>query len=101
MSLSILILPYFAKRLVVRPNRLQARNPRAADESLAGIRDTILPLGSMPEAHPIARESREFDLAVCRALYGKATGWHIYFAVTDGSVQVLHVRRGHRSDWQP
>jgi plasmid stabilization system protein ParE len=100
-SMAVIITPKAADDLPASWNRLRDRNPRAADEWLAGIRDTILPLGSMPEAHPIAREPREFDLAVCRALYGKATGWHIYFAVTDGSVQVLHVRRGHRSDWQP
>ena len=75
--------------------------PKAADESLAGIRDTILAIGTMPEAHPIARESREFDLAVCRALYGNATRWPIYFAVIDRSVQVLHVHHCRRSDWQP
>ena len=62
---------------------------------------SILALGTMPEAHPIAPESHEFDLPIRRALYGKATRWRIYYAVIDGAVRVLHVRHGRRSDWQP
>ena len=40
--------------------RLRDRNPRAAGEWLAGIRDTMRALGGMPEAHPIAPESGDF-----------------------------------------
>ena len=68
---------------------------------MAGMRETILALGMIPEAHPIAPEAREFDQPIRRALYGKATRWRIYFAVIDGAVQVLHVRHGRRSDWKP
>jgi plasmid stabilization system protein ParE len=80
---------------------LRERNPRAADAWLTGIRSTLLALGSMPEAHPIAPESQAFDVPIRRALYGRATRWRIYYAVIDGVVQVLHVRHGRRSDWKP
>jgi plasmid stabilization system protein ParE len=80
---------------------LQERNPRAADEWLSGIRATILAFGAMPEAHPTAPESRAFDLPIRRVLYGRSTRWRIYYAVIDGTVQVLHVRHGRRSDWRP
>ena len=61
----------------------------------------ILALGAMPDAHLIAPESRDFDLVVRRALYGKATRWRIYYTVIDEAVQVLHVRHGRRSYLQP
>jgi toxin ParE1/3/4 len=80
---------------------LRERNPRAADEWLSGIRGTILGLGAMPEAHPIAPESQAFELSIRRALYGRATRWRIYYSVIDGVVQVLHLRHGRRSDWRP
>lgn len=57
---------------------LRERNPRAADEGLAGIRDVILTLGATPEAHPLAPESPAFDVPIRRALCGRATRWHIY-----------------------
>jgi toxin ParE1/3/4 len=88
--LPVIISPNAADDLTASWAWLRDRNPRAADEWLAGIRDTILALGAMPDAHPIAPESRDFDLAVRRALYGKATRWRIYYALIDGAVQVLH-----------
>ena len=100
-SLPVIITPNAADDLTPSLTWLRDRNPSAADEWLAGIRDTILALGAMPEAHPTAQKSREFDLAVRRTLYGKTTRWRIHYAVIDGSVQVLHVRHGRRSDWQP
>lgn len=99
--LPVIITPNAADDLTASWNYLRDRNPRAADEWLAGIRDTILALGAMPEGHPIAPEAREFDQQIRRALYGKATRWRIYYAVIDSAVQVLHVRHGRRSDWQP
>jgi len=100
-SLPVIITPNAADDLTASWNWLRDRNPMAADEWLAGIRDTILALGAMPEAHPISLESEAFDVLIRRALYGKATRWRIYYAVIDGSVQVLHVRHGRRNDWQP
>ena len=99
--LCVIITPNAADDLTASWNYLRERSPRAADEWLTGIRDTICTLGTMPDAHPIAPESRGFDLPIRRALYGKATRWRIYYAVIDGAVQVLHVRHGRRSDWQP
>ena len=100
-SLPVIITPNAADDLKASWNYLRDRNPRAADEWLTGMRETILALGLIPEAHPIAPEAREFDQPIRRALYGKATRWRIYFAVIDGAVQVLHVRHGRRSDWKP
>ena len=80
---------------------LKDRNPRAAEEWRVGIRETILALGAMPEAHPSAPESEAFDLPIRCALYGRAARWRIYYCVIDETVQVLHVRHGRRSDWQP
>jgi len=99
--LPVIITPNAADDLTASWIWLRDRNPKAADEWLAGIRDTILGLGAMPDAYPIAQESQDFELAVRRALYGRATRWLIYYAVIDGAVQVLHVRHGRRSDWQP
>ena len=100
-SLPVIITPNAADDLKASWNYLRDRNPRAADEWLAGMRETILALGMIPEAHPIAPEARELDQPIRRALYGKATRWRIYFSVIDGAVQVLHVRHVRRSDWKP
>jgi plasmid stabilization system protein ParE len=79
---------------------LQERNPRAAEDWLAGIRKLILGLALMPESHAIAAESAAFDVEIRRALYGRSTRWRVYFTISGGDVQVLHVRHGRRSDWQ-
>lgn len=99
--LPVIITPNAADDLTASWVWLRDRNPRAAEEWLVGIRDMILALGAMPEAHPVARESQDFDVAIRRALFGRATRWQIHYAVTDGAVQVLHVRHGRRSDWRP
>lgn len=99
--LSVIITPNAAEDPTASWTYLRERNPSAADEWLTGIRDTILALGAMPDAYPIAPESRDFDLPIRRALYGKATRWRIYYTVIDGAVQVLHVQHGRRSDWRP
>lgn len=99
--LPVIITPNAADDLTESWAWLRERNSRAADEWLAGVRATILTLGTMPEAHSVAPESQAFDLPIRRALYGKATRWRIYYAVIDGSVHILHVRHGRRSDWQP
>jgi plasmid stabilization system protein ParE len=100
-ALPVIITPNAAEDMTASWAWLRDRNPKAAEDWLAGIRATILTLGAMPEAHPIAPESREFDLPIRRALYGKVTRWRIYFTVIDGAVQVLHVRHGRRGNWQP
>ena len=100
-ALPVIITPNAADNLTASRIWLRDRNPKAAEDWLAGIRETILSLGTMPDVHPITPEAREFDQPIRRALYGKATRWRIYYAVIDGAVQVLHVRHGRRSDWQP
>lgn len=72
-SVPVIITPNAADDLTSSWNYLRGRNQSAADEWLAGIRDTILALGMMPEAHPIAQETRDFDLPIRRALYSKST----------------------------
>ena len=99
--LPVIITPNAADDLTASWIWLKDRNPRAAEEWRVGIRETILALGAMPEAHPIAAESEAFDLPIRRALYGRAARWRIYYYVIDETVQVLHVRHGRRSDWQP
>ncbi|GGB64097.1 hypothetical protein GCM10011316_39900 [Roseibium aquae] len=100
-TLPVIITPNAARDLTSSWVWLRERNPRAADEWMAGIRETILGLGVNPQAHPIAPETQAFDLEIRRALYGRSTRWRIYYAVIDGQVQVLHVRHGRRNDWQP
>lgn len=100
-ALEVIITPKAAEDLSASWSWLNERNPQAANEWLAGIRAVILGLGAQPEAHPVAEETREFDMTIRRALFGKSTRWRIYFAVINGSVQILHVRHGRRSDWQP
>lgn len=100
-ALPVIITPNAADDLTASWTYLRDRNPRAAAEWLAGIRQTIISLGIMPESHPITPLADEFDQTIRRALYGKATRWRIYYAVIDGTVQILHVRHGRRSDWHP
>ena len=97
----VIITPNAADDLAASWVWLRDRNPPAADDWLTGIRETILALGAMPDAHPIATESRDLDQPIRRALYGKPARWRIYEAVIDVAVQVLHARHGRRSDWQP
>jgi toxin ParE1/3/4 len=66
--LPVIITPNAANDLTGSWVWLRERNPRAADSWLSGIRGTILGLGAMPEAHPIAPESQAFDLPIRRAL---------------------------------
>jgi len=99
--LPVFITPNAADDLTTSWKWLQESNPRAADEWLSGVRETILSLGAMPEAHPVAPESQAFGLPIRRVLYGRSVRWRIYYAFIDGAVQVLHVRHGRRSDWRP
>ncbi len=99
--LPVIITPNAAGDLAASWAWLRERNPKAADDWLSGIRDTILALGTMPDAHPIAPESQAFDnIPIRRALYGRTTRWRIYYAVIGGAIPVLHVRHGRRSEWR-
>ncbi len=66
--LPVIVTPNAANDLTGSWVWLRERNPRVAVSWLSGIRGTILGLGAMPEAHPIAPESQAFDLPIRRAL---------------------------------
>ena len=80
---------------------LHERNPKIADEWLAGIRKMILGIGTMPEAHPIYSQSDAIGRPVRQALYGRKTRWRIYYSINEGAIEILHIRHGRRSDWKP
>ena len=79
---------------------LRKRNPEAANQWLAGIHEKIISIGAMPEGHQVSRNSQEPEIQIRRALCGNKTRWRLYHAVIDETVQVLHARHGHRSEWQ-
>jgi len=97
----VIVMPKAADDLRQEHAWLQERNPHAAEDWLAGMRKLILGLALMPESHAVAPESAEFDVEIRRALYGRSTRWRVYFMISDETVQVLHVRHGRRSNWQP
>jgi len=97
----VIVTPKAADDIRQEHGWLQERNPRAAEDWLAGMRKLILGLALMPESHAVAPESTEFDVEIRRALHGRSTRWRVYFTISGGDVQVLHVRHGRRSDWQP
>ena len=80
---------------------LHDRNPKFADEWLAGIREMILGIGTMPEAHPVYSQLDAIDRPVRQALFGRKTRWRIYYMVNEDVIEILHVRHGRRSDWKP
>ena len=80
---------------------LVAENPAYARGWLAGIREKILGLETLPESHALAPESDAFDREIRQLLYGRGTPWRIFFAIDGSTVQVLHVRHGRRDYWRP
>jgi len=98
--LPVIITPNAADDLTATWVWLRERNPKAADEWLDGIRQTILALGDLPHAYPVADEAQSLDTEVRRALFGNATKWRIYYAILNDKIQVLHVRHGRQSAWQ-
>ena len=52
---------------------LHERNPKFAEEWLAGIRKMIPEIGTMPEAHPVYSQSYAIGRPVRQALYGRKT----------------------------
>ena len=81
--------------------RLLAENPVYAEKWLAGIREKILGLKTLPESHVLAPESIAFDCKIRQLLYGRGTPWRIFFSVEGATVRVLHVRHGSRDYWRP
>ena len=97
----VVVTPNAAGDLTAQFDWLRERNPRAANDWLAGMRKVILGLSSMPQSHALAPESAEFDTEIRRALFGRRTRWRIYFTIDGEIVRVLHVRHGQQRDWQP
>ncbi len=79
---------------------LKLENPVYAAKWLAGIRDRIVGLETLPEAHAIASESVAFNQEIRHLLFGRGTPWRIFFTIQGSTVQVLHVRHGSRDYWR-
>ena len=79
---------------------LKSENPVYAAKWLAGIRDGIVGLETLPEAHAIAPESVAFNQEIRHLLFGRGTPWRIFFTIQGSTVQVLHVRHGSRDYWR-
>ena len=97
----VIIAPFAAANIREAHAWLCARNPGYADRWLAAVRDKILSLDTLPEAHPVAAESDAFDLEIRQLLVGRGTPWKVFFTVQGSMVQVLHVRHGARDAWRP
>ncbi|MDA1071406.1 MAG: type II toxin-antitoxin system RelE/ParE family toxin, partial [Proteobacteria bacterium] len=77
----VVVTPRAAADLADAHAWLQARNPRAAADWLASMRETILNLAAMPQAHPRAPESHAFDVEVRRAVVRHGRPWSVYFTL--------------------
>ena len=97
----VIVSPFAADNIRQAHEWLTAENPAYAVKWLAGIREKILGLATLPESHAVAPESEAFNCDVRLALYGRGTPWRIFFTVDGDTVQVLHVRHGNRDYWLP
>ena len=97
----VVITPFAAANIREAHAWLSTRNPDYADRWLAAVRDKILNLDTRPESHPLAAESKAFDVAVRQALVGPGTPWKVFSAVHGTTVHVLHIRHGARDAWRP
>ena len=79
---------------------LLAENPVYAEKWLAGMREKILGLNTLPESHALAPESGAFDREIRQLLYGRGTPWRVFLTVEGTTVRVLHVRHGSRDNWR-
>ena len=97
----VIVAPFAADNIRQAHEWLAAENPAYAVKWLAGIREKILGLATLPESHARAPESAAFDCDVRQVLYGRGTPWRIFFTVDGNTVRVLHVRHGNRDYWLP
>ena len=97
----VIITPFAAANIREAHAWLTARNPEHADRWLAAIREQILSLDTLPEAHPVAAESEAFDTEIRQLLVGTGTPWKVFFTVQESMVHVLHIRHGARDAWRP
>lgn len=77
----------------------QEETPVFARQWLAAMRDAILALETLPEAHPLARENVVIGGQVRQLLVGKGRQWRVFFIIDADAVQVLHVRHASRDLW--
>ena len=73
----VIITPFAAANIREAHAWLTARNPEHADRWLAAIREEILGLETLPEAHPVAAESAAFDAEIRQLLVGRGTPWKV------------------------
>lgn len=96
----VVMTPFAADNIHEAYDWLVAENPTFAAKWLDNIRSKILDLEIMPESHPIAPESAEFDCEIRQLLVGRGTPWRVFFTIEGETVQVLHIRHGSRDYWQ-
>lgn len=97
----VIVTPYAAANIRQAYEWLAAENPTYAAKWLAGIREKILGLETLPESHALAPESESFDCDIRQALHGHGTPWRVFFSIDGETVHVLHVRHGRRDYWLP
>ena len=97
----VIVTPLAAANIREAHAWLSTRNPDYADRWLAAVRDKILSLDTLPEAHPLAAESEAFDVDIRQVLVGTGTPWKVFFTVKGRTVHVLHIRHGARDAWRP
>lgn len=78
-----------------------AENPVYADRWRDDIGKGIIGLEVLPESHPIAPESDDFDCEIRYLLIGRGVPWRVFFTIDEETVYVLHVRHGNRDYWHP
>ena len=97
----VILSPFATENIRQAHEWLTAENPAYAAKWLAGIREKILDLATLPKSHALAPENKAFDCEVRQALFGSGTPWRIFFTIDGDTVQVLHVRHGNRDYWLP
>jgi plasmid stabilization system protein ParE len=93
MTYKVIIQPPAAQDIEAAYLYIQASSPPAADRWLTGIETAIQSLKRMPKRCSLARESKEFTVAVRQLLFGRRRAtYRILFVVQGRQVRVLHVR---------
>ncbi|MBL6929518.1 MAG: type II toxin-antitoxin system RelE/ParE family toxin [Rhodospirillales bacterium] len=97
----VVITPFAADNIHDAHQWLMTENPAYAAKWLAGIRDKILGLETLPSSHAVAPESDAFDCDIRQLIFGRGTPWRIFFTIDGSTVRVLHVRHSNRDYWRP
>lgn len=96
----VIISPKAQTDIIAACNWLHDENPTYATQWRDGLHQAILRLQTLPFAHAIAPESREFDLEIRQMLYGDGTPWRVFYTVHEDQVSILHVRHGRQDYWR-